>query len=317
MSTERISLTVIRQVLGPFLIGVTIYAFLLGVCAVQYVTYFTASFKDNKILFYAVVWMAMIDVLLTVNAFAGLWHYVIEHFAEVDVLKGTIWNFDLTPLFSTLTAIPVQTFLTYRIWRFSNSRILCAFLAALILGAAVPAWIVSVQIARKSALTQRVAAVTTAYVWLSLSVTCDALLSAIMIFYLRRQKSAFKHTNRIISRYIQLSIQSALPVTLCAIVILVLATTSTQTNIHYPFALSLGRFYTITFLTTLNARLDIRETENTISVNSVDLQVINRRARQQEVAIEVTHTRETHIESEWPRLSNKSSTEVELKLPRV
>ncbi|KAF9007726.1 hypothetical protein BDZ89DRAFT_1079308, partial [Hymenopellis radicata] len=298
MSTEHISPTVIRQVLGPFLIGVTIYAFLLGVCAVQYVTYFTASFKDNKILFYAVVWMAVIDVLLSVNAFAGLWHYVIEHFAEVDVLKGTIWNFDLTPLFSTLTAIPVQTFLT---------RILCAFLATLSLGAAVPAWIVSFQVVRNSELTQRGTAVTTLYVWLSLSVTCDALLSAIMIFYLRRQKSAFKHTNRIISRYIQLSIQSALPVTLCAIVILVLATTSTQTNIHYPFALSLGRFYTLT----LNARLDIRETENAISVNSVDLQVINMRARQQELAIEVT--RETHVTgNEWPPLNS----EVDLKLPR-
>ncbi|KAF9024652.1 hypothetical protein BDZ89DRAFT_115454 [Hymenopellis radicata] len=313
MSTERISLTVIRQVLGPLLIGVTIYTLLLGVCAVQYFTYFTAGFKDNKIVFFAVVWMAVIDVLLSVNAFAGLWHYVIEHFAEVDVLKGTIWNFDLTPLFSTLTAIPVQTFLTYRIWQFSNSRILCAFLAALILGAAVPAWIASIQVVRKSALTQRGAAVTTAYVWLSLSAACDALLSAIMIFYLRRQKTAFKHTNRIISRYIQLSIQSALPVTLCAIVILVLlATTSTQKNIHYPFALSLGRFYTITFLTTLNARRDIRETENTISVNSVDLQVINRRARQQELAIEVT--RETHVTgNEWPPLNS----EVDLKLPRV
>ncbi|KAF9007778.1 hypothetical protein BDZ89DRAFT_1231150 [Hymenopellis radicata] len=254
MSTEHISLTVIRQVLGPFLIGVTIYAFLLGVCAVQYVTYFTASFKDNRILFYAVVWMAMIDVLLTVNAFAGLWHYVIEHFAEVDVLKGTIWNFDLTPLFTTLTAIPVQTFLTYRIWRFLNSRILCAFLATLSLGATVPAWIVSFQVVRKSELTQRGTAVTTLYVWLSLSVTCDALLSAIMIFYLRRRKTAFKHTNRIISRYIQLSIQSALPVTLCAIVILVLATTSTQTNIHYPFALGLSRFYTLVLPTLLSSQ---------------------------------------------------------------
>ncbi|KAF9027344.1 hypothetical protein BDZ89DRAFT_1113481 [Hymenopellis radicata] len=317
MPPERISLTVIRQVLGPILIGVTIYTFLLGVCAVQYFTYFTASFKDNRIIFYAVVWMAVIDVLLTVNAVAGLWHYAIEHFAEVDVLKRTTWNVDLSPLFSTLTAIPVQIFLLYRISRFSNSRILCAFLATLSLGAAVFAWVVSFQVVRKSELTQRATAVTTAYVWLSLSVACDALSSAIMIFYLRRQKSAFKHTNRIISRYIQLSIQSALPVTLCAIVILVLATTSTQTNIHYPFALGLSRFYTITFLTTLNARLDIRETENAISVNSVDLQVINRRARQQEVAIEVTHTRETHIESGWPRLNNKSSTEVDLKLTRV
>ncbi|KAF9001644.1 hypothetical protein BDZ89DRAFT_670764 [Hymenopellis radicata] len=316
MSTEPIPLTVIRQVLGPLLIGVTIYTLLLGVCAVQYVTYFTASFKDNKIIFYAVVWMAVIDVLLTVNAFAGLWHYVIEHFAEVDVLKGTTWNIDLSPLFSTLTAIPVQIFLLYRICRFSNSRILCAFLAALVFGAAVPAWVVSFKVLQKSELTQRGAAVTTAYVWLSLSVASDALLSAIMIFYLRRQKTAFKHTNRIISRYMQLSIQSALPVTLCAIVILILATTSVQTNFHYPFILSLGRFYTITFLTTLNARLDIRETENAISVNSVDLQVINRRAQQQELAIEVS--RETHVTgNEWPSLNSKSSIQVDLKLPRV
>ncbi|KAF8909528.1 hypothetical protein CPB85DRAFT_1222087 [Mucidula mucida] len=250
--SKTTSLTVIvRQVLGPFLIGVTIYALLLGVCTVQYFTYFTAYFKDSKIIFYTVIWMAVIDVLLTVNAFAGLWYYVIEHFAEVDALEDTTWNFNLSPLFSTLTAVPVQIFLANRIRRFSNSRILFGALAALIVGTAVPAWIISVNLVRKSALTQREAAVRTAYVWLSLSVACDALLSALMIFYLWRQKTAFKRTNKIISRYVQLSIQSALPVTLCAIVILILGTTSAQTNIHYPFTLNLGRFYTLVVSTLL------------------------------------------------------------------
>ncbi|KAF9024648.1 hypothetical protein BDZ89DRAFT_1135926 [Hymenopellis radicata] len=296
---------VVRQILGPLLIGAVVYALLLGVCSVQYFTYFTSGFNDSKVMFVTVIWMAIVDVLLTMYSVAVLWHYLIEHFADTSVLQSGCWNLNLLPLLSTLTAIPVQIFLANRIRRFSTSRILFGVLVTLSIGAAVPAWISSVNLVRKSNLAERGESVKMVFAWFAIGAACDVSLSALMIFYLWRQKTAFKHTNRIIYRYIQISIQSAVPVTLCAIVAVILGTTSLQTNLHEPFTLNLGRFYTITLLTTLNTRIGIRETENVCSVNSVDLKVIGRRARQlygQDLSIGIAHTQETDtdVDVEWP-----------------
>ncbi|KAF8909544.1 hypothetical protein CPB85DRAFT_740607 [Mucidula mucida] len=244
----------VRKVIAPVLIGVIVHAFLLGVCSAQYVTYFTSRFNDHKFIVSIVVWLAIVDVALTINSVTVIWQYVIDHFADVTVLSSTTWNFNMFPVFSTFSAIPVQIFLANRIRRFSNSWILFGALS-------------------QSALTDRATARRVGYSWLALNVGCDTILSSLMIFYLQRQKTAFARTNKIISRYVQLAIQSALPVTLSAITILSLGVTMVESNMHTPFTLCLGRFYTITMLTTLNARIGLREYDNSYNFNSIHLSV--------------------------------------------
>ncbi|KAF9024667.1 hypothetical protein BDZ89DRAFT_1041000 [Hymenopellis radicata] len=275
---------VVRKVIAPVLIGVIVHAFLLGLVCVQYVTYFTSRFNDHKFIVAIVVWLAFVDIALTLNSVTVIWQYVIDHFADVTVLSSTTWNFNLFPVVSTFSAIPVQLFLANRIRRFSNSWILFGALVVLILGPAVMGCLTSVQLQSLSALSDRDTARRVGYAWLALNVGCDTILSSLMIFYLRRQKTAFARTNKIISRYVQLAIQSALPVTLSAITILTLGITMVETNMHTPFTLCLGRFYT--------------EYDNSYNFNSINLSAIDKRARQ-DVSIAVTHTEETHIDSEW------------------
>ncbi|KAF9024656.1 hypothetical protein BDZ89DRAFT_1068919 [Hymenopellis radicata] len=292
---------VVRKVIAPVLIGVIVHAFLLGLVCVQYVTYFTSRFNDHKFIVAIVVWLAFVDIALTINSVTVIWQYVIDHFADVTVLGTTTWNFNMFPLFSTFSAVPVQLFLANRIRRFSNSWILFGALVVLILGPAVMGCLTSVQLQSLSSLSDRDTARKVGYAWLALNVGCDTILSSLMIFYLRRQKSGFARTNKIISRYVQLAIQSALPVTLSAITILSLGITMVESNMHTPFTLCLGRFYTITLLTTLNARLDIREYDKSYNLNSINLSAIDRRARQ-DVSIAVTQ--ETHLDREWPDKSD-------------
>ncbi|KAF9033407.1 hypothetical protein BDZ89DRAFT_550545 [Hymenopellis radicata] len=263
----------VREIIGPIVFAVVGSSFLLAVCGVMQITYFTSKFNDSKIIVCTVIWLGILDVFATINNVTALWEYVIVHFSDFGVLATSPWNINLSPLFSTLSALPVQLFLANRIRKFSTSWVLYGALVILILGPAVLGCMTSVQLQIKAAVVARATVVSVGYAWLALNVACDTILSALMVFYLWRRKTGFERTNKILSRYIQVSLQSAIPVTLCTILILVIGKTKEGTNIHTAFTLNLGRFYTITFMTSLNARIRVREIDNSYSTNSVDLQV--------------------------------------------
>ncbi|KAF8909570.1 hypothetical protein CPB85DRAFT_1222005 [Mucidula mucida] len=234
---------VVRQVIGPILIGVVVHASLFGVVVCQYIRYFTLDFKDSRLLLATIAWMALVDLLLTMNSVALLWNYVIENFADPTVLQSTVWNFNMVPLFSTLSAFPVQVFLANRVRKFSGSSILFAALVVLSLAAAAPAWVTSIKFQTDSDVSHRALLLKISYAWGGISLGCDATLTVLMTYFLWQKRTAFQRTNKILNHYIQVGIQSALPVTICAAMVLILSKTMTTTNIHYVFSVNLGRMY--------------------------------------------------------------------------
>ncbi|KAF8909521.1 hypothetical protein CPB85DRAFT_1222078 [Mucidula mucida] len=235
----------IREIIGPMVFAVVGSSFLLAVCGVMCITYFMSKFNDSKIIICTVIWLGILDVFVTINNVTALWKYVIVHFADFNVLVSTPWNINLSPLFSTLSALPVQLFLANRIRKFSTSWVLYGALVLLILGPAVLGCMTSVQLQLKSEVVDRATVVNVGYAWLALNVACDTILSSLMVFYLWRRKTGFeRESSPILSRYMQVSLQSAIPVTLCTILILVIGKTKEGTNIHTAFTVNLGRFYT-------------------------------------------------------------------------
>ncbi|KAF9027340.1 hypothetical protein BDZ89DRAFT_812815 [Hymenopellis radicata] len=308
---------VVKQVIGPVLIGVVVHALLFGVVVCQYIQYYTLDFKDSRILLATVAWMALIDLLLTINSVALLWNYVIVNFADPTVLATTVWNFNMVPLFSTLSAVPVQVFLANRVRKFSGSLILFFALVVLSLGAAAPAWVTSIKFQTDSDVTHRALLLKISYAWGGISVGCDATLTALMTYFLWQKRTAFQRTNKILNHYIQVGIQSAVPVTICAAMVLILSKTMTTTNIHYVFSVNLGRMYSMTFLTTLNMRIRAREMNGSSSanaVNTLDLQVMNHsRSRGKDMTIAITQTQETHADvDQWSDRGNDNKSKSQI-----
>ncbi|KAF9027352.1 hypothetical protein BDZ89DRAFT_1160873 [Hymenopellis radicata] len=315
---------VVKQVIGPVLIGVVVHALLFGVVVCQYIQYYTLDFKDSRILLATVAWMALIDLLLTINSVALLWNYVIVNFADPTVAGNHRLELQHGAAFLYFV-LPVQVFLANRVRKFSGSLILFFALVVLSLGAAAPAWVTSIKFQTDSDVTHRALLLKISYAWGGISVGCDATLTALMTYFLWQKKDripelVFSRTNKILNHYIQVGIQSAVPVTICAAMVLILSKTMTTTNIHYVFSVNLGRMYSMTFLTTLNMRIRAREMNGSSSanaVNTLDLQVMNHsRSRQypgKDMTIAITQTQETHADvDQWSDRGNDNKSKSQI-----
>ncbi|SJL12979.1 uncharacterized protein ARMOST_16414 [Armillaria ostoyae] len=253
----------VRSALGPILAGVTTNAFIFGICTVQYYEYFTSGIRDSWILLGTVVWLAVVDVLFSINSAVILWQYVIDNFANPAVLHQSNWHFNLVPLFMSLyvfpapgTSVPVHIFLANRIGHFSKSWALFGSLALLSSSASALASVSAIRSQLASDvvfwLDSEPPALT--LIGLSLGVACDVLMTGLLLYYLRRDKKAFPKANRKLSACVQISIQSAVPSTICAVVILVLIKTLDPANFQHVFTFLLGRLYEAAFLSVRSLR---------------------------------------------------------------
>ncbi|PBK70765.1 hypothetical protein ARMSODRAFT_92222 [Armillaria solidipes] len=292
----------VRSALGPILAGVTTNAFIFGICTVQYYEYFTSGIRDSWILLGTVVWLAVVDVLFSINSAVILWQYVIDNFANPAVLHQSNWHFNLVPLFMSFTSVPVHIFLANRIGHFSKSWALFGSLALLSSSASALASVSAIRSQLASDvvfwLDSEPPALT--LIGLSLGVACDVLMTGLLLYYLRRDKKAFPKANRKLSACVQISIQSAVPSTICAVVILVLIKTLDPANFQHVFTFLLGRLYEAAFLSSLNFRSTVREMDSLYGVNSIDLLTIRRHPTSHDFAVRVTQETKTLTDSEWP-----------------
>ncbi|KAK0204107.1 hypothetical protein DFS33DRAFT_1384364 [Desarmillaria ectypa] len=292
----------VRSALGPILAGVTTNAFIFGICTVQYYEYFTSGFRDSWILLGTVVWLAVVDVLFSINSVVILWHYVIDNFANPAILHQSNWHFNLVPLFLSFTSVPVHIFLANRIGHFSKSW---ALFGSLVLLSSSASALGSVSAIRSTLASDVVFWLDSelpalALIALSLGVACDVLMTGLLLYYLRRDKKAFPKANRKLSICVQISIQSAVPSTICVVVILVLIKTLDPANLQHVFTFLLGRLYEATFLSSLNFRPAVREMDNLYGVNSIDLLTIRRHPASHDFAVRVTQETKTLTDTEWP-----------------
>lgn len=291
-----------RSALGPILVGVTTNAFISGICMVQYYEYFTSGYRDSWMLLGTVVWLAIVDVLFSINSVVILWQYVIDNFANPAILHQSNWHFNLVPLFLSLTSVPVHVFLAHRIGRFSKSWALFGSLVLLSSSASAlgSASAIQSQLASDVVFWLDSELPALMLIGLALSVACDVLMTGLLLYYLRRDKKSFPKTNRKLSVCVQISIQSAIPSTICVIVILVLIKTLDPANFQHVFVFLLGRLYEATLLSSLNFRRSIREIDSLYGVNSIDLLTIRRHPASHDFAVRVTQETKTLTDTEWP-----------------
>ncbi|KAK0232273.1 hypothetical protein EDD85DRAFT_793122 [Armillaria nabsnona] len=291
----------VRSALGPILAGVTTNAFIFGICTVQYYEYFTSGIRDSWILLGTVVWLAVVDVLFSINSAVILWQYVIDNFANPAVLHQSNWHFNLVPLFMSFTSVPVHIFLANRIGHFSKS---CALFGSLVLLSSSASALASVSAIRSQLASDVVfwldsepPALT--LIGLSLGVACDVLMTGLLLYYLRRDKKAFpsmfmKHLVKRDSQNPYIRSQQK------TVVILVLVKTLDPANFQHVFTFLLGRLYEAAFLSSLNFRSTVREMDNLYGVNSIDLLTIRRHPASHDFAVRVTQETKTLTDTEWP-----------------
>ncbi|EIN11098.1 hypothetical protein PUNSTDRAFT_133149 [Punctularia strigosozonata HHB-11173 SS5] len=90
-------------------------------------------------------------------------------------------------------------------------------------------------------------------VWLITAAVCDTAITISLSLYLRRHKTGFATTDRLVDRIIRTTVQNGLITAVWAITDLVVYL-STPTGLHLAFNFPLGKLYSCTLMSTLNSR---------------------------------------------------------------
>ncbi|KAI5116523.1 hypothetical protein M0805_000589 [Coniferiporia weirii] len=258
-------------IVGPLLIGVVVNAFVFGVCLMQLVSYVSAGYKDGWKIVTLLAWVYVIDTFQVGSSVSMLWHYVVTNFASPDALASGPWEYATLPIFSALASVPIQHFMAWRIMRFSRKIWLFVYISVLSWAQAGLACASAAQGLQLTSIQSHVSIIPTADAWLAASVACDTSITVLLLYYLSKSRTGFERTDSIIGKICRTTVEAAVPVTILCILDLAFLTSTPDNNLHYMFALPVGRLYTNTLLSnhlqTLNERKSLRTTAESSSAN--------------------------------------------------
>ncbi|KAL5480519.1 hypothetical protein ACEPAI_1789 [Sanghuangporus weigelae] len=256
-----------QLLVGPLLIGVVVNALVFGVCVMQLVSYLMSGYRDGWRVISLLGWIYAIDTFQVCSSVSMLWHYVVDNFANPVALAFSPWEYATLPIFSSLASVPIQHFMAFRIMRFSGSKLLFAFISFLSWAQAALAITSAIQGVIHTSIESHKKIIPYADAWLALSACCDASITVFLLYYLLRSRTGFERTDSIISTICTTTVKAAVPVTVLCILDLCFLTTTPNNNLHYMFALPVGRLLTNTLMSvriSFSLRIWMREIDITL-----------------------------------------------------
>ncbi|KAJ3856143.1 hypothetical protein EV368DRAFT_78979 [Lentinula lateritia] len=111
----------LNNTMGAAYIGVSVAGFLLGLSCLQAYIYFSEQ-NDNRTIRSLVGLVVLFDFVHQALISHTVYYYLILNYANPSALSLAVWSLLAEVLFNGFTAFCVQSFLTWRIWRLSNSN---------------------------------------------------------------------------------------------------------------------------------------------------------------------------------------------------
>ncbi|KAG6329938.1 hypothetical protein ID866_9151 [Astraeus odoratus] len=191
-----------------------------------------------------VAFLFALDTLHSAAVIYMAWYYLVTNYGQPSALAYGVWPYPFTPIGTACTALITHLFLSYRIWRLTNTK----FLSGIIVAMAIPtfalgivcgvkAWIIHV-----NADMPRISNIVTA--WLSMQVATDVFITAILSITLSRAKTGYGPMDTVLRRLIRGAIQTGLFASIFSLGDLISFLTLPNTNFYGMFAIPIGRIYT-------------------------------------------------------------------------
>ncbi|KAJ6506931.1 hypothetical protein C8R45DRAFT_790575, partial [Mycena sanguinolenta] len=249
--------------LGPWLIGSCLELVLMGVLSCQFVNYYNSSRNDGRGLRIAVAILCLLNVLKSVECFASLWIFLLDHFGDIQYdfqLSTTGWWVVGTPLMVAILDFYVQCYFCTRLWAVSQRWWVCAPIFTLFVFALV-SMIIAVRHTSRSSL-NIMAAVDSNY---CRPIAGDLILSGTTAYFLIRTEQGFlsKQMTELVHSLIPLTFQTATPPAVVALFNLIFSQMDRTGRpllgfVEIAFNQVLPKLYAISMMYTLNSRRGIR-----------------------------------------------------------
>ncbi|KAJ3787494.1 hypothetical protein GGU10DRAFT_433084 [Lentinula aff. detonsa] len=269
----------LHSTMGALLIGVLISGALWGISAIQTYFYFsvwessalplsllrpssskTFRHQDTLQLKLLVVFISILDTAHQIMLSHSIYMYLVSGFGDVKYLGVVTWSMITMVLLSALIAVTIQLFMCWRIWILSKNNVYWIVPIVAIVLASFAITIVYFEKCwslRTWSELESLSKISRAVNGLNFG--GDIAISFAMVYLLRNFKPGIESTDALINRLMGFCLKTGLLTTVCAILSLISISVWPNTFIYITFYCVLARLYTNSFLSTLNAREQLRK----------------------------------------------------------
>ncbi|KAJ7242177.1 hypothetical protein B0H12DRAFT_853224 [Mycena haematopus] len=189
-----------------------------------------------------------------------VYHYLITNYYNNAAMQVVVWSIAAEALPTGLTAMLVQSFYAFRVYRISDKTICITALILLLVGATAGCGIAWVVIALSEPHTyDRLRRISPLAVSINaLSTSVDVIITFMLCYMLLRSQAKSLADETLLNRLILITINTGLLTSLCAVSALAAIVYSPNSLIYAGFYFCIGRLYSNALLASLNARSVIR-----------------------------------------------------------
>ncbi|KAG8708292.1 hypothetical protein FRC08_018972 [Ceratobasidium sp. 394] len=249
--------------LGPFIIAMGLDAVLGGILVMQCGAYKSIGQFDPSWVKIMVLYVLVMNVAITLYTWAWIYDLFVYNFGTYGLflsVKYLSWYYVL----DSATVIIVQGFFAVRAWRLVNNNILVLIvIGAFALTAFGGGIAVKVMFTAYGSVLHAGDVKVPAYIWLFCTVVADLTITVIILYFLFKNRTGWQATDHILSRLTRITFESQLPPTLIAIGLATEYTIKYDSFVAIPFICVQAKFYGISLLHTLNARVNVKQNNPT------------------------------------------------------
>jgi len=238
---------------GYMFIGLIFNILLYGVVTTQVFLYYTTYRRDRSWIKLYVAILFFCDTLNSIFDIACVYIPLINNFGDTDALGYASWWFGTDPAMTVIIAMMVQMFFAWRVKVLTGSMLVVCFIVLCSIGQFCGGLGMSIAIGMIPQYSQFRRFEAIVIVWLACAVLADVAITISLVWRLRSEKTGFPATDDVVNKIIRMTVQTGLITTLCGIAHLV-SFLATSSGIHLIFNLCLAKLYTISLMSSLNAR---------------------------------------------------------------
>ncbi|KAL1701474.1 hypothetical protein EV121DRAFT_263049 [Schizophyllum commune] len=241
-----------KLVLGPAVIAILLNVLLGGVTLLQATHYFCGKYGDKWPVILLVSWVTLVDIADTVCAGNLMWYYTVDTYVNNALALLAPWQYHTTAISSSMISVPVQHFLGWRMYQFSHSKILFGLVSGLSLGQGFLMIFVSASFIATPRPHEDAARLMPMFiVSYALALANELIITSNLLYHFYQHRTGMKNTDLVMTKLSSIVVETAVPVTTCSFAF-------PNSSVFLIFTMAMGKLYTNTLLTTLNARHNIR-----------------------------------------------------------
>ncbi|TFK41611.1 hypothetical protein BDQ12DRAFT_390902 [Crucibulum laeve] len=241
--------------LGMTLLGLIFSSILYGITLTQTYKYFLRFQRDPFFVKILVVAVFLLDTVSVIFVGHASWYYLVTSAPR----RISVWSLNVELALSMAISAISETFLAVRVWKFSDHKhMLTLGLLLLALLHFVSGEVSAVQFLLLKRFAKFNSAKVPSILRLSSAALCDTGIAMSSCYFLRKRRTGFRRTDRMIDHMIIFSINSGLLTSVASIACLITYLVVPRTWVYLALCFLITRLYANTFLCSLNSRQILR-----------------------------------------------------------